>query len=183
MCRYFSCILTKDKKVIWDKRTISHEKLIENAKLIDDRLVNRNFIRMEIIPKDEKNITRNKKDWKLVVDENDTIPEWYQGNKEKLDKLCWNAWKKSIEINLLVKKENGRFEDVFALCTGNSTSTHRDNSSSKHWRNSTSKHFEFSVGHIFNDIKNHKILSETAVLIDHKTKTIWVKKGAKVKEM
>ena len=177
--------------MIWDKKTISHEELISKAKLRDDRIVDRNFIKIEIIPKSNKIITRNKKDWELVVDENNTLPEWYVLDREKFDKLCWDAWRESIKINLLIGKEFGIFNDLFAFCVDNSKSKHRDNSTSEHWDNSTSKHWnnststhrDFSVGHIYNKIKNHKILSKTAVLIDHRTNTIWVKKGAKVKEM
>ena len=41
MCNFWSCILTKDMKVLWDKDKTSHESLVKANHLKDDKLENR----------------------------------------------------------------------------------------------------------------------------------------------
>ena len=73
MCKYFSCIITRDLKVYWSKKSCSHEDILSELKLSDTKLVDRDFVRIEITPKKLENITRNAGDWNYRVDEEDTV--------------------------------------------------------------------------------------------------------------
>lgn len=83
MCEYFSCVITKDLKVHWSKKTIAHEDIITELKLEDKKLENREFVRIEIAPKDRTKMTRNPKDWNFRVDEAKTLPDWFIENQKK----------------------------------------------------------------------------------------------------
>jgi hypothetical protein len=62
MCEYFSCIIDRGFKVHWLEESSSHEDIIEKAGLADDKLEDRDFVRIEITPKDKAKITRNRGD-------------------------------------------------------------------------------------------------------------------------
>ncbi|MCJ7459187.1 MAG: hypothetical protein MUP17_09370, partial [candidate division Zixibacteria bacterium] len=62
MCKYFSCVITKDLKVHWSKKTVNHEELLTEIKIEDVKLNERDFVRIEITPKDQDQITRNPDD-------------------------------------------------------------------------------------------------------------------------
>jgi hypothetical protein len=95
MCRAFSCVITKNNKVLWKAGVNSHDALIDDANLKDDTtdgdLIK--FAKIEITP--DKGYLHPEDKWTLRVDEN-TTPRWL--TKAKKD-LCWIAfgeWKKQI---------------------------------------------------------------------------------------
>ena len=116
MCQFFSCIITRDLKVHWSKRTMAHEDLLSELRLEDKKLEERDFVKIEIAPKDVKKVSRNRDDWNYRVDEERTLPNWYDENVVKCQTACWKAWQESIEVNLAVEKEekSGRDQLFFA---------------------------------------------------------------------
>ena len=98
MCKFWSAILTREGKVLWDRNMSSHEELIRKNNLNDGELKNRGFVRIEITPKD---ITSKKKgDWSYKVDEPSTIPDWYQNDPLAQEKIVWKEWKMAMEETL-----------------------------------------------------------------------------------
>ena len=144
MCEYFSCIVLRNKKVLWDKNTISHEDLIEQYNLKDNKLNNRDFIRIEIIPKDILTVTKNKEDWIFKIDEEKTLPRWFIKNKEIYEKKCWEAWEESIKIQLAVN-EKKNFKNCIGFAYGNSEIEAYNNSTVKAFDNSTVEAYEDST--------------------------------------
>ena len=69
MCEYFSCIVTRDLRILWCEE-VSHEATIARAGLKDDYedAVNRPFVRLEV-PEGDMDRYR--------VDEESTLPLWY----------------------------------------------------------------------------------------------------------
>jgi len=128
MCKYFSCIIDRNGQVYWLKNSNSHEDIIRINNLKDDKIEDRDFVRIEIIPKDGKRVTRNKKDWVLKVDEPGTLPKWYIKNKKQNEKLCWNEWKKSVKKQIAINTEKRIVKDTYVIAQGNSHVEAHDNS-------------------------------------------------------
>ncbi len=142
MCRYFSCIVIR-KKCLWLKNSIKHEDIIKENKLKDDKLKNRDFVRIEIVPKSLDKITRNKSDWVFKLDEEETLPEWYLKKEKNYESMCWSEWEKSIKINLAIKNEKVNIRNKFILAC--------DNSFVRAWDNSTIKACDNSVIESYNN--------------------------------
>ena len=121
MCDYFGCIITKDLKVHWSKRTFAHEDLLSELKLEDKNLEAREFIRVEILPNDKACMTRNREDWTFKVDEEKTLPNWYEKNVIQCRKLCWEAWEQSVQVNLALGKEEKTVTDTMIFAYDSST--------------------------------------------------------------
>ena len=136
MCKYFSCIVLRDTTVLWSKQTNSHNDLISQNKLKDDKLENRDFVKIEIMPKDKTAVTRDKKDWNFKVDEEGTLPVWYTKNQAKYEKLIWTEWKKSISEQIALKGEEKEFLNCFGFSFG-AKITIKGNSTVEAWDNST----------------------------------------------
>ena len=68
MCRFFSCIITRTGDILFTEDD-SHEDTIIRAQLDDSKITNRDFVRIECIPKENE--------WSYIVDEKDTLPKWY----------------------------------------------------------------------------------------------------------
>ncbi len=101
MCRPFSCIVTKGKKVlICDNPHVhNHEVIIKQHNLKDDLLVNRSWIRIEVYPTSLSYYIADVDTWTFDVDEWDTLPDWFTLNKEVYENLCRKAakkWKKTF---------------------------------------------------------------------------------------
>ena len=95
MCRAYSCIITKDGRVIWQAGKDSHDELLEMAGIKDDTTDGDviKFAKIEITP--DKGYLFPEDKWTLKVDEN-TTPRWL--TKKKKD-LCWiefGKWKEQI---------------------------------------------------------------------------------------
>ena len=106
MCKFFSCLVTKDLKVLWNKDIASHEDLVRKFNIKDDKLENREFVRIEISQKDTKIFTKNTSDWQFNVDEKGTLPAWFNKDKKFLETECWNAWKQAMKPFTGLKKVN-----------------------------------------------------------------------------
>jgi hypothetical protein len=136
MCEYFSCIITRDFKILWLKSSPSHDNIIADAKLKDEKLVDRDFIRIEITPKNITALTRNRTDWLLKVDEENTLPKWFKDEKEKAKEACWIAWAESILINLVIDEESADVTDTYILIRDSSKVVARGSSTVEAWDSS-----------------------------------------------
>lgn len=149
MCNFFSCLITKPAKVLWDKNIDSHEKLIQKFELNDNQ-IRRTWCRVEVLPV-KKSLTEalkkfNKKDWEVKIDEvlgfaNDNQIDWWS---EKHEKAAFSALKQCIKETVIYKKENikikeGRFFVINSTVEAreNSTVQARENSTVQAWDNST----------------------------------------------
>jgi len=86
MCKAFSCIVDKDKKVFWKLGVDSHSELIDISPY-DDSDDCKKFVRIEISPKNNDYINPDK--WILKVDESER-PRWFSPSHEQ---CCWDAFK------------------------------------------------------------------------------------------
>lgn len=111
MCKFWSAILTRDRRVLWDRDISSHEELIRKFGLKDDKLADRDFVRVEVTPKTGKLASKKKSDWVLKIDELDTLPDWYTNDTRGNDKLIWAEWKSAMEQTLW-GFELSKIEDV-----------------------------------------------------------------------
>ncbi len=138
MCEYFSCIVTNDFKAHWlPENPADHEAVIEKLKLPDIKLKNREFVRIEITPKNKANVTRVREDWQLKVDEEDSLPDWFLENKKKAEKACWLAWEESVQVNVGIGDEKkGKLTDGYIRLYGNSRAVLDGNSSAVLYGNS-----------------------------------------------
>jgi len=118
MCQFFSCIITRDLKVHWSKRTMAHEDLLSELRLEDKKLEERDFVKIEIAPKNVKKVSRNRDDWNYTVDEKRTLPNWYDENVVKCQAACWKAWQESVQVNLAIDKEEKTVKDHLFFAYG-----------------------------------------------------------------
>jgi hypothetical protein len=139
MCNYFSCIIDRKLNVHWLLNSNAHEEIIRHAGFKDERLEDRDFVRIEITPKNTEKITRNKKDWNLKVDEPGTLPDWYLKKIKKAHTQLWKAWGESVKRQLALNEEEHRIKEQYMLALGNSTVEAWDNSTVKALGNSTVK--------------------------------------------
>jgi hypothetical protein len=101
MCKFWSCILTKEMKVLWDKDNSSHDNLISSAKLKDDKLENRTFVRIEVSPKTDIGIFSKKRSvWTLKVDEEGTLPLWFSASRKTCEARVWKEWENAMKKTL-----------------------------------------------------------------------------------
>ncbi len=99
MCKPFSCIVTKGKRVLTceDYDIHEHEEIIKEHHLKDDKIVNRTWIRIQVYPKmldDIQDYTSNVDNWIVEVDEWTTLTEWFTLNQEVYEDKCRKAAKK-----------------------------------------------------------------------------------------
>jgi len=105
MCNWMSMLIDRNGKVWHDGNTTSHEELVKQSGWKDDKLANRDFVRIEISLKDESNFTAKKSGWKYKVDEKGTLPNWYKKNEKSMENKCWKVWEKEIKRCNIAKVE------------------------------------------------------------------------------
>lgn len=98
MCRAFSCIITKDKKVFWKLSIDSHNKLITESGFKDSDDTKK-FVRCEVSPKNGSYLTPD--EWIFKVDEQN-IPRWFSPVHKELVMDAFKQWKKQL-YNILIK--------------------------------------------------------------------------------
>jgi len=80
MCEFFSCIVMKNKKVIWEAGLNAHHEILEKYKINDNTHDQSalKFARVEIIPPSALDgaFEKDLKKWNFSVDEK-TVPEWF----------------------------------------------------------------------------------------------------------
>jgi len=100
---------------------MAHEDLLAEVCLEDKKLEERDFVKIEIAPKDVKKVSRSRDDWVYKVDETRTLPNWYDENIVKCQKACWKAWEESVEACLAVDKEEKSGKDQLFFAYGSAT--------------------------------------------------------------
>jgi len=103
MCIGFSVVVTRGGKVLWDKKSNSHETIKCKYKLNDDKLDDRDIVNCEVLPLN--NLTSGKeKDYNIRVDEVGTLPKWWTDNEAELKGKVMKLW---LEIVLPDWIKNG----------------------------------------------------------------------------
>jgi hypothetical protein len=120
MCNYFSAIVTRDLKVHWSKKTCRHEDIIAELKLADTKLVDRDFVRVEITPNNKEKLTRNRADWTYKVDEDDTVPAWYKKAEAIIQASIWVNWSESAKTQIVIDSESIEVTDTYLLVQSSS---------------------------------------------------------------
>jgi hypothetical protein len=96
MCKAFSCLITKSKKVYWKTGVDGHDKLQnmfakKDKELKDDKDAPHNtFARIEIVPKDG-NYLNPKQKWVYQIDEK-VKPDFLTKSYEKICRKEWKKW-------------------------------------------------------------------------------------------
>jgi hypothetical protein len=107
MCKAFSCLVTKSKKVYWKAGVDSHSALNDlflkkDSELKDDKDPPYNtFASVEISPQNKNYLKPNK--WVFKVDMERT-PEWFSPAHEVLAWEEFKKWKKEVYSHLDLKK-------------------------------------------------------------------------------
>ena len=166
MCKFYSCIITRKGKVLDDiDNGNSHETVVSKYKLKDNKLKDRDFVRIEINPLNYEKLTKrfSKKQWKYKVDEQGTLPDWYLKDRKKLENQCWDKLKKIYKEKFIFKGEvvvkKGR------VWLYNSSSAVLYNSSSAVLYNSSSAElYDSSSAKLFNSSSAELQGSSSAVL-------------------
>ena len=102
MCKAFSCIIGKDKKVTWKFGTDSHEDLIKEAGYSDDTKDPKKiqFCRIEISPKNCSYLNPDK--WVFKIDM-DITPAWWTLDHKNACLKVHKQWLKELD-KVLVRK-------------------------------------------------------------------------------
>jgi len=95
MCKFWSCIVDRKGRVWHDGNSSSHEKAIKMSGLKDDKLEDRDFVRIEINP---EKFTMKMKDWKFKIDEEGTLPEWFTRERKHFRKMCYAELFKYLKV-------------------------------------------------------------------------------------
>ena len=108
MCNAFSCVVTRQKKVVWKFGTDSHDDLLKSAKIPDDSRDPKTitFCRVEISPENNQYGYRDYLNpdarYEFKVDM-DFTPAWWTEDHEKMAWLAFQKWKKQLDA-VLVRK-------------------------------------------------------------------------------
>ena len=111
MCRAFSCLVHKNKKVYWKFAVDNHHNLVEKCKWRDntDDPARMRFARIEIVPNNKNYLFPD--EWMLRVDER-IKPYWFSPAHEE---VCLNAhklWLKELNKYLIKKPIVHPFKDI-----------------------------------------------------------------------
>jgi hypothetical protein len=103
MCNAYSCIVLKNRKVIWKLGTDSHDDLLRSAGIADDTKdpAKIAFCRIEISPKNKDYPNPDAK-YVFKID-TDIVPVWWEERHEKAAWLAFQKWKKELD-KILVRK-------------------------------------------------------------------------------
>lgn len=126
MCQFFSCIIRRDGVVLPCLDDNSHETTISSNKLKDDTLEDRNFVRVELIPQSVDDLVNAKtKKWKYIIDEHNTLPNWYCMEQEYFSnevreeaKKYMRKHKKNLKriVEIIKELDDAGANDTSSLC-------------------------------------------------------------------
>ena len=96
MCHFYSPIIDRNLK-LYDvvDESDSHEDIREKYKLPDNKLKDRDIVRLEVTPFEWGKLKRrfNSNLWEYKVDEENTLPSWYKTNETKIKTKVFNRLK------------------------------------------------------------------------------------------
>jgi len=103
MCNFLSAVITKDQ-ILFDYWDDSHENLIQKHHL-DDRSINPQFVRVELLNKNDDIYDQNVDNWDLKIDQ-DYIPDWFDKDKSeiKMRKILKKVHHKVFLINININE-------------------------------------------------------------------------------
>jgi hypothetical protein len=100
MCKAFSCIIDKNKKIYWRLNLDSHDAIIKEYNL-DEKKDSVQFVRVEVAPKNGSYLKPDK--WVFKIDEEST-PDWFSPAHKEACMTAFRVYKKQL-YKILVKKE------------------------------------------------------------------------------
>ena len=102
MCKAFSCIIDREKKVTWQFGVDSHDQLLKIAGISDDTIDPAliKFCRVEIAPKNGNYLDPDK--WVFKIDM-DVTPKWWTLAHKKACMKAHEEWKDQL-YKILVRK-------------------------------------------------------------------------------
>jgi hypothetical protein len=112
MCNFFSAVVVRSGRVLHNAyEDDTHESIIAKHKLKDDKLKDRDFVRVELTPQDA-----DFKDWAYKVDEQGTLPKWYSDKANKHETKV----RKTL-IGLFVVEGEHKFSEGRHFASGSAT--------------------------------------------------------------
>ena len=99
MCKAFSCIVDKNKRVYWKLNLDSHDKIISEFKL-NEKKDSLSFVRVEVSPKNSSYLKPDK--WVFKVDE-DSIPDWFSPSHKDVVMREFKVFKREL-YKIVVRK-------------------------------------------------------------------------------
>ena len=106
MCKFFSAIVKRDLEVVHAVEIDdSHESIIKKYKLKDDKLINRDFVRLELTPKDNDVFNHKITNWNYEVDEEGTLPKWYKDKEIEITKRAYKVLRQIFKEQFLIDAE------------------------------------------------------------------------------
>ena len=104
MCHFYSSIIDRNLK-LYDTvdESDSHEDVRKKYKLPDNKLKDRDIVRLEVTPFDWRKLKRrfSSKLWEYTVDEKGTLPSWYKTNETKIKTIVFNKLKRIYKDKFL----------------------------------------------------------------------------------
>ena len=99
MCKAFSCIIHRNRKVYWKLAIDSHVNIYKHYNL-DYRNLKREFCAIEITPRNKDYISPD--EWILKFD--DDCPDWWKSSHERACYSALEEWKKQLYKKIHVKR-------------------------------------------------------------------------------
>lgn len=97
MCNAFSCIVMKDKTILWEFGMDNHHELLEKHNVTDEKT----FIEAEITPRNGNYLFPDK--WEFKIDSNRKKPVWFSPAHEEGAWKALKVWKRKLS-KVLIRK-------------------------------------------------------------------------------
>src|SRR3990167_8571400 len=89
MCKFRSMIVLRTGEILSLEKSDSHNEIIKHFRLKEGISENRNFVAVEIVPKNGLLFSCVKKEWMLTVDEESSIPAWFSEDRANYEDKCY----------------------------------------------------------------------------------------------
>ena len=163
MCNFLSAVITKDQ-ILFDYWDDSHENLIQKHHL-DDRSINPQFVRVELLNKNDDIYDQNVDNWDLKIDQ-DYIPDWFDKDKSeiKMRKILKKVHHKVFLINININELTINIR----YCKNSTVNVMRRNSTvNEMWENSTvNEMLENSTVKIYSKYSQIKSQKDNSIIVN-----------------
>ena len=89
MCKFRSMIVLRTGEILSLEKSDSHNEIIKHFRLKEGISENRNFVAVEIVPKNGLLFSCVKEEWMLTVDEESSIPAWFSEDRANYEDKCY----------------------------------------------------------------------------------------------
>src|SRR3990167_1211008 len=89
MCKFKSMIVLRTGEILSLEKSDSHNEIIKHFRLKEGISENRNFVTVEIVPKNGLLFSCVKEEWMLTVDEESSIPAWFSEDRANYEDKCY----------------------------------------------------------------------------------------------